>query len=154
MRLRKTLISFLLIFSYSIGFAHNAIPHCDEEHGNNVHHSHEQNHQHASSEELNSEHSHFAHNDHFDHGFIDLLICALESSSHHNGACESECYNTITDYSSIKTVNNSNHSSDFISSNDIFESNITTVDYSTNILLNSSKEYLILYPYRGPPSII
>ena len=154
MQLRKTLISFLLIFSYSIGFAHNAIPHCDEAHESDLHHTHEHNHQHHSSDEVSSEHSHIAHNDHYDHGIIDLLICALESSNHDDGDCKTECYIPILDYNSIKTVNSSEFSSDLAINNNFFELSIETANYTTASILNSSKEYLLLYPDRGPPSIV
>jgi len=50
MQMRNSLISFLLIFSYSFGFAHNFVPHCTDVHvaqghGHSEHHDNHHEHE-------------------------------------------------------------------------------------------------------------
>jgi hypothetical protein len=153
MQLKNAVISFLLICSYSLGFAHNVIPHCDEAHGNGANHSHEH-HIHIGPDETNEEHTHIAHNDHFDDGILELLICALEVVNHHDGACDLEFYTQIKEFNgSEKADNKSVETSVFsIGDNNVFLNRLSN-KYSDLVILCNTKEYDEPCPNRGPPFI-
>ncbi|MBL1280527.1 MAG: hypothetical protein COA33_009655 [Fluviicola sp.] len=90
MQFKRVIISFLLIFSYSFGFAHSLIPHCDNLlNGNHIHNTAEKHkHQHNSSLEENHEnHSHVSHGNHFDEGVYDLLMCLFSDLDHGDSEC-------------------------------------------------------------------
>ena len=89
----KTTISLMLLFSYTVVYAHNAIPH---EHGDGVHlHQHEPAGPHCVEAITEDEHDHLhdtgqehthhkdlMHKDHVDHGFVDYMICAFSEAEH------------------------------------------------------------------------
>ena len=91
---KKTIISLVLILSYTVGFAHNFIPHCSDVHTGENHSKVEHNHEHHSHDghdSLIKDHSHVEHGDHFDEGLIDYLVCLLEGVQHHDHSCDAQC---------------------------------------------------------------
>lgn len=89
----RLVISLLFILTYSLGFAHNFVPHCSDVHLNGHHSETEHNHPHHSHEEPNSidgDHSHVEHGDHFDEDFLDYLVCLFEGNQHHDHSCDSQ----------------------------------------------------------------
>ena len=74
MNFHKLIISIILLLTYSFGFAHNLVPHCndsgEESHNHAPNHNH---HYHADEEEIDSAHSDIAHDDHFDEGINDFI---------------------------------------------------------------------------------
>lgn len=93
MRTSKVIISLLLLLTYSLGFAHNLIPHSHEvetenhiaEHDNEGHHHH-----HKAVEHSHGEHEHISHGDHFDGGVLDVLLCVLHETNHPEDDCKDE----------------------------------------------------------------
>ena len=91
----RILIVFILLFSYSFGFAHNIIPHCDTDHAESncfkyaheLTENHDGHHQHTKGEEQLLEHSHIAHSNHFDDNLIEYVKCLFESPSHGHDFC-------------------------------------------------------------------
>lgn len=79
MQLKKTIISFLLIIAYSVGFAHELIPHYHVEDGVNIG-ANEELHHHVTPNErdLND----ITHDDHLDDNFLDFLVCIISHSEH------------------------------------------------------------------------
>lgn len=89
----QVFISLLFILTYSLGFAHNFVPHCSDVHLNGRHSETEHNHGHHSHDEHNSidvDHSHVEHGDHFDEDFLDYLICLFEGNQHHDHSCDTQ----------------------------------------------------------------
>ena len=88
MRLMKPFIAVFLLLTYSVGFAHNLIPHHHHittgigEAGH--HHEH---HQHGMESSFGENHEHIEHQDHFDENLLDLLICMLHDFEHSEGEC-------------------------------------------------------------------
>ncbi len=91
----KILIVFILLFSYTFGFAHNIIPHCDTDHSesscfSNAHeltHEHEGHHQHNDNELASNDHNHIPHSNHFDDNLLEYVKCLFESPAHGNDLC-------------------------------------------------------------------
>jgi|GEM_PF-6550364 len=78
MRLLKSFISFLLILSYTLGLAHNIVPHeHDESTGHHKNHSHE--HHHSAHDHHSSD---IAHAGHHDHNLMDFMKCLLTDLEH------------------------------------------------------------------------
>jgi hypothetical protein len=77
----KVLISSILIFSYSLGFAHNLVSHCQMGHESHEssNHKHEYLHQ---AEAVSHNHEHISHKDHIDTSWWDFMICLLTDIEH------------------------------------------------------------------------
>ncbi|PCI99590.1 MAG: hypothetical protein COB15_03775 [Flavobacteriales bacterium] len=93
---KKVFISIILLLTYSLGFAHNFIPHHHDVETEVHEHSHENdghNHHHHGSEEKSHEgHQHISHGDHYDEGLYDLIICFLHDANHHNNECDNHYF--------------------------------------------------------------
>jgi hypothetical protein len=116
MKIKRLIISFLLLFTYTLGFAHNFVPHCQDvnyfdislhqEKGNHHHHEH------FDTQNDESEEGYYAHEDHYDLGIYDLVQCLLNEIEHPAEDCKTESYlpsevNTlifINNYESIATL--------------------------------------------------
>mgnify|MGYP000650090300 CR=1 FL=1 len=73
----KHIASYFLLLVYGVSFGHQIIPH--------HHHEENQDHQSESHKHCAVEvetHSHVAHDDHFDEGFIDYLACVFGNHEH------------------------------------------------------------------------
>lgn len=82
MHIKRTVLSLVLLLSYSLGFAHNLLPHCSNP--DQFSHNHHQLHEHHSNAELpDSQHEHIAHANHEDEGIYDFLLCLLSDVDHH-----------------------------------------------------------------------
>lgn len=89
----RVVISLLFILTYSLGFAHNFVPHCSDVHLVDDHSELEHNHDHHTHDGQNSidvDHSHVEHGDHFDEDFLDYLICLFEGNQHHDHSCDTQ----------------------------------------------------------------
>jgi hypothetical protein len=156
MQMRKALISFLLILSYSFGFAHNLVPHCTEfhiEHADEIHEHHDDHHDHEVGEIIDDDHSHVVHNDHYDDNLLDYFLCALEDVNHHDDGCNLECYTQIPEFNgSEKSADKSLDHFDFQSCFVSLERTSSESNYTDVSVLHLSEESTAQCPYRGPPS--
>ena len=86
--IKTILISYFLIFCYTLGFAHSFIPHSDEsiegQHIHDIVHSH--NHHHTVTENKTSNNS-ITHQDHFDENVYDYLLCLFSDLEHGESEC-------------------------------------------------------------------
>jgi hypothetical protein len=86
------LISALLLLTYSLGFAHNFVPHHHDTETQVHEHAHQneahEHHHHKSSAHKHQAHEHISHGDHYDEGFYDLLIRFLHDVEHHDAKCD------------------------------------------------------------------
>lgn len=86
---KQSILAFLFLMIYFMGFSHGVIPHCqsknaaDEIGGNHHHHEH---HEHSVAEEENSD-DHVVHNDHLDNGVYDFIICLISDLEHEDNDC-------------------------------------------------------------------
>lgn len=158
MQIGKILISFFLLLTYSLGFAHEIIPHCHIEseiafgndNGEDSHHHHEH-HSHETDDHL--DHEHINHQDHLDDGFYDFVVCLLSESEHSQSSTHHHYVPSNPNSISFKGL-------------DKIKNAVTLLAVVTSIkcdiqLTEFGKEnedfYLpppILYaPHRGPPSL-
>ena len=81
MEFKKSILSFLLLFAYTIGFAHDFIPHY---HVEDIHFGvgNKELHVHVSPEQGSS--NDFQYGDHLDNGIYDFLVCAFSEVNHSN----------------------------------------------------------------------
>jgi len=155
MQLKNSLISFLLIFSYSFGFAHNLVPHCTEIHteqeqGGIEHH--DKHHEHQEGELISENHSHIAHADHYDDGLIDLLVCALENAHHNDDTCDLDCYSPIKEYNaSEKAIKKLNVDADWQFSFTVLNAEVKEALFSEVVTHRKTKGLISVFSYRGPP---
>ncbi len=94
---KKIIISIILLLSYSLGFAHNFIPHhhdVDTEAHEHVHanDNHNHHHHHGSEDKSHNDHKHISHGDHYDEGLYELIICFLHDANHHEDDCNNHYY--------------------------------------------------------------
>ena len=83
MQMKKTILSLVLLLSYSLGFTHNLLPHCSNP--DQFSHNHHELHEHHSEEHSHDiEHEHIAHDNHEDEGLYDFLLCLLSEVDHHS----------------------------------------------------------------------
>ncbi len=112
MNFHKLIISFTLLLTYSFGFAHNLVPHCndlfEENHNHAPSHNH---HQHQEGEVIDAEHADISHNDHFDEGVYDFIVCIVQESEALAEDCIVEhCFTvnfnefSLKDFSKIQTA--------------------------------------------------
>ena len=91
MNVKQFLVWSLLMLAYSVGLAHNLVPHHHdhlpaEGHAQHDHSSHQHHHHEHQDHEG---HEHVEHSDHFDDGLWDFIVCVLsetelpESGHHH-----------------------------------------------------------------------
>ncbi len=160
MQFKKTIISLLLLLTYSLGFAHNLALHCQEVshlglsvHQEEENHHHHKHHQHSPDENINSDHEHILHEDHYDESLYDLVLCFLNEIEHPAEECNVQHYlpaktNNVSkkDLAKVKLIVIL-----FSISIDVRKSEIAT-DYAPNIRDTFSSPPLEQAPYRGPPS--
>lgn len=83
MVLKKAIISVFLLLTYSMGLAHEVIPHC---HHNTVgpesNGHHVVDHQHDLGHVCEKESAHFDHRAHCDEGFMNFVVCLMSETDH------------------------------------------------------------------------
>ena len=142
-----------LLLTYSLGFAHNVIPHS---HSDEVHEhkgSHEDNtHHHHSNEHAHLDHEHVSHGDHYDEGFYDLFICFLHETEHQEEDCE-EHYLIPTKSNRVVNQLQSNLfvAVLFLLTNEV-DSDDTLADFELNLANFYRTPSIVDTPLRGPPS--
>ncbi len=160
MKMKSALISILLILTYSVGFAHDFIPHCTELHteiAGNLDVHHDGSHNHSDHEVVDTDHSHIEHGDHYDDSYLDFFSCVLEVNNHHQDNCD----NCEVEYSSSVFKNdvkkNSFDGLDELKSFQVYFSELLTetksvikTDTPFNFYTNG---FIPLCPHRGPPSV-
>jgi hypothetical protein len=99
MKIGKIIISILLMLTYSVGFAHNLVPHCQEmgyefmaDKSVQAGHHHHKHHQNKLSENSDSVRDYISHSNHYDAGIYDLLLCILNEFGHPATDCNMENY--------------------------------------------------------------
>ena len=158
MKLKNIVISFFLLFVYSISFAHSLTFH---EHGFYAEHQHEfidvstseHHHDHHShSDHLTTETAHFNHNDHCDEGILDLITCVLSDLTHHN---HSDCHLDHQPNDDTKRLKSSNQSKIVSNSGTLFSPSIgysfQLIQVNGQISPDFLSPLLDDSPLRGPP---
>lgn len=157
MKIIKSVISVFLLLTYSLGFAHNLIPHCQElaiGEQQNISHHHHEHHQHEPDVKLSSELDHIVHEGHFDENIYDLIACILSELEHPADDCHNSQYvptksnNDLTkQLSKVKIV------AILFSVLGFTNQSKSPSEYSCEVAVQYSSPPLDNSPNRGPPSI-
>ena len=153
---KRIIISLLLLLTYSLGFAHNFIPHQHNAETETYNHAHDDNHEHHHHNEIRKlavDHEHISHGNYFDEGFYDLLVCFLHEVDFHSDDCNNHYF--------IPTKTN-NASSErslqlFAIVNTLFATTLETKEASSldflhiDLTSNYQSPSLVDSPLRGPP---
>ena len=158
MEFKRIVISCLLLVTYTLGFAHSLIPHCeagDTEHqiaaheGSNSHHHHEH-HQHAPED--NVDHEHIIHNGHLDGGLYDFIVCLLSDAQHPRNDCNLQHYLPAITNDKIDTkISKTRLVATLFALCCIIIQNEELPSFSSE-LANYLSPHIEHTPYRGPPS--
>jgi hypothetical protein len=154
--IKKIIISFLLLLTYSLGFAHNFIPHQHNSETETHSHAHDdkhEHHHHNKTTKLELDHEHISHGNHFDEGLYDLLVCFLHDTDFHTDDCNNHYFiptktnNTASDrslqlFAIVNTLFATTFESEESPSIDFIELDATS-KYRSPSIENS--------PLRGPP---
>lgn len=155
MQLSKIVISLILLLTYSFGFAHNLVPHCndsgEENHNHTPSHNH---HQHAEGEELDSDHSDITHNDHFDEGITDFITCLVNESESPEEECSVEhCFTFSINNFSLKDISKIQTTIVLFAVFQPIVQDESIAYSSTDVEINYLSPPLEDSPHRGPPFI-
>ncbi|MDB4533628.1 hypothetical protein N9242_02065 [Vicingaceae bacterium] len=155
---KKLFISIILLLTYSLGFAHNFVPHNHDSETAVHEHSHEENghshHHHSTKEQAHQDHEHISHGDHFDEGFYDLLICFLHDADHHEDECDNHYFiPTKTNSSSTNKLHQQKLVATLIALTVVLEKPELTYKLDVNSSIFYRSLSMEDSPLRGPPSI-
>ncbi len=152
----KFCISLFLLLTYTFGFAHNLIPHCQElatGEKQNISHHHHEHHKHKPDVKPSYEHGHIVHEGHFDENIYDLIVCILSELEHPADNCHSSHYilasqnNDLTkQLSKVKIV------AVLFSLLNFTNQRKPLSEYSCEVAVQYSYPPLDNSPNRGPPS--
>ena len=155
MKIFKLVISIFLLLTYSLWFAHTLVPHCQELISGEYQtsHHHHKHHQHQPGEEKNPNHEHVLHENHFDAGVYDLILCILSETEHPANDCNIEHYVPAKANDNFKELTKAK-----------LITVLSTLFHFTEqpeLLPENSSEDVAIYlslplgnsPHRGPPSL-
>jgi hypothetical protein len=87
----RVITAVFLLLSYSVGMAHDFIPHCHEANEEHHHNTHNHNHDLHGDEHHDDNHQHFPHQNHLDEGLLGLISCLLGEADHPIDASSQRC---------------------------------------------------------------
>ena len=153
MHLKRVFISIILIFSYTVGFAHSIIPHCDNLfNGSHIHNiSEEHNHNHLTNES-HEDHEHITHGNHFDEGIYDLIICLFSDLDHGASECNMQHNTPLESSIDYGHQENSKIISTFVSTFGTIEE-VEKIEISKLSEISYNIPELNAHSLRGPPTL-
>lgn len=157
MQFGRIIISLSLLLTYSMGFAHNLVPHHEEtmeQHvvaeASNEHHGHAH-HEHPLAIDLVDSHEHISHNNHFDSDVYDLIVCFFNETAHPTSACNIEHFPNSKSASDSK-VKNGNSVISMIDDKSVQVAYIEIVmPFGNTSTIPYSNPPITQSPHRGPP---
>ena len=155
MKIIKPIITVFLLLTYSLGFAHNLFPHCQELISGEYQasHHHHEHHQHESGEGTNPEHEHIIHEGHFDAGIYDFIICFLSEMEHPANDCNIENYVPAKANDNLKELTKAKLIAVLFTLFRFTEQFETLLEYSRADVTIYLSPLLDNSPHRGPPSL-
>lgn len=159
MQIKRAIISCFLLFTYSLGFAHNLIPHCQElvseigifSNAKDGHH-HLEHHTHVEIEDLDEDD--ILHENHLDDSLYDFIVCLLSEMEHPVNECQVEhsIPSTLNDDLS-KQLSKTKIIAVLCSVWGLTNPNESLSEYNSEAAVQYSSPPLCNSPNRGPPSI-
>jgi hypothetical protein len=154
MQFYKSIISLLLLLTYSFGFAHNLVPHCNDDTPHETAISDHHHHQHSDEQQENIEHNHINHDSHFDEGIIDFITCLVHESESPEEQCSIEhCFTFSSNNFSLKDINKIQTAIVLFAVSQPIVQNESIAYSSTDFEINYLSPPLEDSPHRGPPII-
>lgn len=150
---KKIIISIILLLTYSLGFAHNFIPHQHDSQTETHSHAHEDDHEHhPHNSVVDSDHEHISHGDHFDEGLYDLLVCFLHDADFHNDDCNNHYFISTK---SNNSLTNKSQQLALVATLLALTIEFDQPRSTTNIVVDQATSYrspsIADSPLRGPP---
>lgn len=161
MQIKKAIISFLLLITYSLSFALSLAPRCQEvvcvdlssESVKEKQHNHNH-HQHSKTDKAENEHQHFVHADHYDEGFYDFVVCLISEIKHPAHDCNVQNYLPSKTYTlSSKSFNKHKSLAVLLAVVLQLKSDITSIVLNHSIPFTYTSLSRESSPHRGPPSL-
>ena len=146
MQLKRIVISILFLLTYTIGFAHNLMPH-NVLNGSDSKHCHE----HVNSDVSNTD-DYISHGDHFDTNLYDLIICTLSDTEHGDENCNLEHYIAPSTNLSLKNIATVQLVAIIFTLLNEEINDDTKTAYNTNVQFSFLSPLLEHSPHRGPPA--
>ncbi len=157
MKIQKAFISVFFLLIYSIGFAHQLVPHHQDDTVEKCFYLTESvdNHSSVENEDNCNELTCFKHSNHCDDGIYDLLHCLFNDTNHPQDDCDTELYTPVISneygadgFSNFKTLA-------------ILITTFTHLEFQTNSpIFNFDIQVKYLSPVfgstslRGPPTLL
>ena len=141
-----------------MGYAHVLIPHHQEiavventlasTEGKHPHHQHNQ------KLDTSGNHNLISHENHFDEGFLDLLVCLISEVEHPGNDCNLDFYNFANPkFVGHKELTKTRFVAVFIALFVLSEQNLKIAKYTFDNDLIYQSPSLHIAPNRGPPSL-
>jgi hypothetical protein len=151
---KRVFISIVLLLAYSLGFAHNFVPHNHDT--ETTIHDHEgkghAHHHHHSKKQAHQDHEHISHGDHFDEGFYDLLICFLHTADNQAKDCDAHYYMTTDHNRTLTKEQNTKLLATLVVLYNEPEEVILHSEFYTLSELKIPPPLITNTPLRGPPT--
>lgn len=153
MELKKTILSIILLATYTLGLAFNTTAVCQdlaigETEISQHHHDH---HEHIETESITSDHEHLVHEDHLDEGWYDFIVCFLSDLEH----SQDKCHTIQTSQFLFKRGNSINDVSKIVAAISFFFYGISieeeSDEYGEYYVNNYSSPCIHNISDRGPP---
>ena len=141
-----------MLLTYSIGFAHNVIPHS---HSDEVHEHEtsgtEHSHHHHSVEHAHVDHEHVAHGDHYDEGLYDLFLCFLHEAEHQEDDCDVHYFIPTKSNRVLNKVQSNLLVAVMFSLVNETDAYTAPADFEINLAESYRAPSIVDIPLRGPP---
>jgi hypothetical protein len=153
MKIIKSIISVSVLLTYSLGFAHTLVPHCQELISGEYQtsHHHHKHHQHQPGEEKNPNHEHILHENYFDAGVYDLILCILSETEHPSNECNVDHYIPVNGNDNLKELTKAKLLAVLFTLFQFPEQSDTLSDYIGEDVAIYQSPPLDNSPSRGPP---
>lgn len=152
MQVKQSIIAFIFLAIFSLGFGHGVVPHCEGKEAGGEDHHHHKHHEHSSDNPIDD--YHVSHNNHLDENIYDYLVCLVSDLEHEDDNCNMFlCSNiTLNDFSFIDLVK-VELPLVHISSFNLELLNNSESDYAELDCISGLPPILENILHRGPPSI-
>jgi hypothetical protein len=158
MRLVKSIISLLLLLTYSVGFAHDLVPHCHVNKTTNwtfknptKKDHHLAHHKHTRAVDLDE--NTIVHENHLDDSLFDFVVCILSEIEHHEDFIHHHFIPGTTDHSLEKKLNNPSLTHIIFVSGLEFSPKESTIPSDTFSAHYTEASFVASSPHRGPPTL-
>ena len=147
--------------TYVIGYTHTLLPHHQETNADEQNiaiiedeHHHHDHHQHTPEVDASEDHQHISHENHYDEGLLDLVVCLISEVEHPENDCNLEYYNLVKTKVVIQNkLLKARFVAVFIAVLNLSGQSESSSEYGAGNNLVYQPPLLLNTPNRGPPTI-